>query len=253
MVILGCNAAPIGSGLKKPKATPNPNLTTTPTPRNYSGQQKTEEWQTLVDRLSRADSLSEADATELSRKHILSNIRVVQGLTNILQSPEDRPRAKAFTIDMLQMLGDNKKICRALSQSIIWGAADPQNPGAIRTMGSSNSVTIRTNYPVANALIELGGNSVPFMLNNLKTSDVALERTLSLSVMRSIDGLYVAQFRLQRAIQIEQNPKVRARLQAALKQLPSAGVYPSEESENVGLDDPVGDSALYAIMHPKSH
>ena len=70
------------------------------------------------------------------------------------------------------------------------------------------------------ALIKIGTPSIPAMIRNLKESDDARVRELSLEILYHIEGdKDIVQLRLQKALKAEKDLQKQARLQAALKSL----------------------------------
>ena len=75
-------------------------------------------------------------------------------------------------------------------------------------------------YPVVEALIKIGNPSIPAVIRNLEESDDVKVIELSLQVLRNVENnKEIAQLRLQRALDAQQNPLKQARLRSVLRSL----------------------------------
>jgi hypothetical protein len=77
-------------------------------------------------------------------------------------------------------------------------------------------------YVAMEALIKIGNPSIPAVIRNLAKSDDAKVRELSLQVLTRVDGdKDIVQLRLQKVLKAEKDSQKQARLQVALKSLPT--------------------------------
>jgi hypothetical protein len=74
-------------------------------------------------------------------------------------------------------------------------------------------------YPVAEALIRIGGPSIPAMMKNIETSDDKKVCELSAEVIRYVDGPEIAKFRLEKAMEKQADPGKKAKLKAAVEHI----------------------------------
>jgi hypothetical protein len=77
-------------------------------------------------------------------------------------------------------------------------------------------------YPVVQALVQIGQPSVPYMVRNLEESDDAKMRELSLKVVRHVVGPETAAFLMKRAMEEQEDAEKRDRLNSALRTLEAA-------------------------------
>ena len=74
--------------------------------------------------------------------------------------------------------------------------------------------------PAADALVKIGSPAIPAIIQNLRESDDSVVRDFSVKVLCKIEGdTAVAQFRVRRAMELEEDPARKARLQGATEQL----------------------------------
>jgi hypothetical protein len=79
---------------------------------------------------------------------------------------------------------------------------------------------IISGYPAMDALVKIGNPSIPAVIRNLEESEDAKVRELSLKVLYRIEGdKDIVQLRLQKALEVQQDSKKKARLQTALQAL----------------------------------
>ena len=74
-------------------------------------------------------------------------------------------------------------------------------------------------YPIASALIQIGNHSIPYMIENVRSSTDEKIRELSVRVIRHVEGEEVAAFILRRAADKEESVEKKRRLLAALESL----------------------------------
>ncbi len=78
---------------------------------------------------------------------------------------------------------------------------------------------------IPNALIQIGTPAIAALIKNLQESDDSNVRELSLMILYQIEGdKDVVQFRLQKALDAQEDATRKARLQAAIKTLPNIQV-----------------------------
>jgi hypothetical protein len=74
-------------------------------------------------------------------------------------------------------------------------------------------------YPVAEALIRIGGPAIPEMIKSIETSDDQKVRDLSAEVICYVDGPEIAIFRLEKLMDKQADSGKKARLKAAVKHI----------------------------------
>ena len=103
---------------------------------------------------------------------------------------------------------------------------------------SSNSLSHKSNevlgrYPCLQSLILIGDIAALSLISNLKHSDESKVRELSLSGLRSIDGLSLAQSRLKKAIKEETDTEEKLRLNSALANIVNAQFFIVRDNVNL--------------------
>lgn len=103
-------------------------------------------------------------------------------------------------------------------------------------------------YPVVQALVEIGQPSVPYMIRNLEESDDAKIRELSLTVLRHVVGPETAAFLIRSAMEQQEDVENRDRLDSALTALEPAlrssgdGSRDGTPPDRLTDDDPASDA-----------
>lgn len=141
-------------------------------------------------------------------------------------------RTRVTACQMLGELGENIP-SRALLNSILL-----RSPESSIRLNADTLPIQQEEYPAAFALIRLGDDAIPKVIHELRTTDEDDKRRLLVSVLRSIDGLYIARYRLERILNYEFDSKREQRLKKAIDLLPEVMYYAPQILEHP-LDDPL--------------
>ena len=150
-------------------------------------------------------------------------------------------RTRVTACQMLGELGENIP-SRALLNSILL-----RSPESVIRLNADTLPIQQEEYPAAFALIRLGDDAIPMVIHELRTTDEDDRRRLLVSVLRSIDGLYIARYRLERVLIYEFDSKREQRLKKAIDLLPKVEYYAPQILDH-SLDDPL-DSKFHSISN----
>lgn len=141
-------------------------------------------------------------------------------------------RTRVTACQMMGELGGNTPN-QALLNSILL-----RSPETVIRLNADSLELHQEEYPAVFALIRLGDDAIPKVIYELRTTDEDDRRQLFVSVLRSIDGLYIARYRLQRLLAYEFDLRRQQRIKRAINLLPKVKYYAPQLLDHP-LDDPL--------------
>lgn len=140
-------------------------------------------------------------------------LRTIQALLRIFNDSKSHPDAKCCAAAYLGMMRASEAADSLATNMALQPPLDPHYAVYGPPFGYN---------PVIDALVAIGNPSIRAVMRNLAESDDAKVREFSLQVLVRIDGdKDIVRLRLQKALKAEKDSQSQARLQAALKSLPT--------------------------------